>query len=85
MVPSCDYLPSDVSFADTMHLMHFYFNVSYVKKIETIIEAEFHLFKLRPRHAESRGTRGVHVVEVRLDHRSRAQVLNISKTDVGNL
>ena len=46
--------------------MHFYFNVSYISRYEKILEAEFHIFKLRPQPpgGGSAIPRGVHLIEV---------------------
>ena len=51
----------------TTHQMHFAFNVSYLSGEEDVLEAEFHLFKLRPQNPDSTGRPGVaqpHVVDV---------------------
>ncbi len=52
-------------FADNEHQMHFFFNVSYVGQFEKILQAEFHLFKLKPRIPPGMTLpRNVHLIEV---------------------
>ncbi|XP_064626089.1 bone morphogenetic protein 7-like [Lineus longissimus] len=53
--------------------MHFYYNVSYIKNTEKILEAEFHLFKMRPRHSDQmwknlslKDRRSLHIIEIRI-------------------
>ena len=53
-------------FTDSEHQMHFFFNVSYIGQFEKILQAEFHLFKLKARlHDHSQPPRGVHLIEVK--------------------
>ena len=55
-----------ISFVDSEHQMHFFFNVSYIGQFEKILQAEFHLFKLKARfHDQSQPLRGVHLIEVK--------------------
>ncbi|XP_074648779.1 bone morphogenetic protein 2-like [Tubulanus polymorphus] len=57
---------------DSQHQMHFRFNISsFIKSKEKILEAEFHLFKMRPRpyrpySSHRRQKRSLHLFEIRV-------------------
>ncbi|XP_013393347.1 bone morphogenetic protein 7 [Lingula anatina] len=52
---------------DTRHQTHYYFNVSFIKPGEEILEAEFHLFKMKPRLTnQDRPRQAVHLIELKV-------------------
>nr|QKV26404.1 ADMP [Lottia goshimai] len=59
---------------DSIHRMHFHYNVSHLSEEEKILHAEFRVFKMRPKPASSREASPPHVIQM-----SIYQVLDIKK------
>ncbi|ESP04061.1 hypothetical protein LOTGIDRAFT_110168 [Lottia gigantea] len=59
---------------DSIHRMHFHYNVSHLSEQEKILHAEFRVFKMRPKPASSREASPPHVIQM-----SIYQVLDIKK------
>ncbi|GFN96339.1 bone morphogenetic protein 7-like [Plakobranchus ocellatus] len=66
---------------DSVHRMHFHYNVSYLEKEERILQAEFRIFKMRPEKSHSGLQRMPHVILVKvfqvLDIRDMTQSTNL--------
>lgn len=51
---------------DYRHQMHFFYNVSFLEAKENILQAEFHLFKLRPKNPQMRKTDNPHLISIEI-------------------
>ena len=49
---------------DSIHRMHFLYNISYLEQDEKILQAEFHLFKMRPAPSKAGEPRPPHTILV---------------------
>ena len=61
--------------------MHFFYNVSFLESNERILQAEFHLFKMRPKNAQPKKTNNPHLISV---SRSKYFMLFNNKADIGS-
>ncbi|CAI9723379.1 morphogenetic 2-like [Octopus vulgaris] len=60
---------------DYRHQMHFYYNVSFLERKENILQAEFHIFKLRPKTVQPNILKS-HLVTIQI-----YQVLSLKNID----
>ncbi|GAB1598917.1 bone morphogenetic protein 7 [Argonauta hians] len=60
---------------DYRHQMHFYYNITFLERKENILQAEFHIFKLRPKTVQPRLPKS-HLVTIQI-----YQVLSLKNID----
>lgn len=51
---------------DYRHQMHFFYNVSFLESNERILQAEFHLFKLKPKYPLPKKTNSPHLISIEI-------------------
>ncbi|KAK3760589.1 hypothetical protein RRG08_022871 [Elysia crispata] len=80
MEPNCNRYEKD-----SVHRMHFHYNVSYLEEKERILQAEFRIFKMKPGLARHGDQRAPHVLLIRvyqvLDLRAMEQPHNLLLLD----
>ncbi|XP_046361660.1 bone morphogenetic protein 2-like [Haliotis rufescens] len=51
---------------DSVHRMHFHYNVSQYGEEGSLLEAEFHIFKMKPRPSEEAEMKPTHLIEMKI-------------------